>query len=48
MTTADEQDELMRKAVRMLMKVHGVDERTAASLMMTVRMAVGLAPKPKQ
>jgi uncharacterized Ntn-hydrolase superfamily protein len=38
---------LMRKAVAELRKQYGWDERTAASVMLTITTAVGLAPKQK-
>jgi hypothetical protein len=40
-----EQNDLMRLAVAELMKQYGWDERTAASVMLTVTTAVALAPK---
>jgi hypothetical protein len=40
------QQRLMRRAARQLMRVHGWDERTAASVMLTVTSAVRLAEKP--
>ena len=43
-----DQQELMRKAVAELQKQYGWDERTAASVMLTVTTAVGLAPKPSK
>jgi len=43
-----DQQELMRKAVAELMKFYGWDERTAASVMLTVTTAVALAPKPQR
>lgn len=41
----DMHDELMRLAVAELQKQYGWDERTAASVMLTVTTAVGLSPK---
>jgi hypothetical protein len=46
--TPDEQhDALMRQAVADLMLQYGWDERTAASVMLTVTTSVRLAPKQK-
>lgn len=44
---APDHQALMRKAVSELQKQYGWDERTAASVMLTVTTAVGLAPKQK-
>ena len=41
----DDQQDLMRMAVAELQSQYGWDERTAASVMLTVTTAVGLAPK---
>ena len=41
----EEHQELMRLAVSELMQQYGWDERTAASVMLTVTTAVALAPK---
>ena len=46
-TEMHDPQELMRKAVRELQSQYGWDERTAASVMLTVTTAVGLAPKQK-
>lgn len=43
MTDATQQ--LMRKAVKELMTVHGLSERDAASLVMTITGVVSLVPK---
>ena len=40
-----DQQELMRQAVLELMNRHGWNERTAASVMLSVTSAVGLAPR---
>jgi hypothetical protein len=42
---SDDQQELMRLAVRELMSVHSVSERVAASLILTITSVVRLAPK---
>ena len=42
------QNDLMQKAVAELQKQYGWDERTAASVMLTVTTAVRLAPKPER
>lgn len=44
-TREAKQQAYMRRAVAELMKVHGLSERNAASIMLTVTSVVGLAPK---
>jgi hypothetical protein len=46
MTDDEYQQHLMRRAAKALMQAHGWDERTAASVMITVTSAVRLAEKP--
>ena len=43
--TSGAQQELMQRAVAALMNQYGWDERTAASVMLTVTSAVALAKK---
>lgn len=43
----EQTQKLMRKAAKALQSMYGWDERTAASVMLTVTSVVGLAPKSK-
>lgn len=43
----EQQNRLQQIAVKALMKQHGWDERTAASVLLTILAVVDLAPKAK-